>query len=146
MPVRKIQLNDQENIYKIAEMALKKTDPSFFNWPQDILMSELENSQVLVNEVSGKLVSFLCYRDTQDFLEITVLATDPFECNKGYQTELIEYLQSDAAKRHKKVVLEVHQHNLAAKRLYENRGFRQAGLRKKYYADGADALLFEWGF
>ncbi len=39
------------------------------------------------------------------------------------------------------VWLEVRQSNVAARRLYEKRGFTVVGTRKNYYADGEDALV-----
>ena len=37
--------------------------------------------------------------------------------------------------------LEVSESNLAARALYEAGGFARAGLRRRYYADGTDALV-----
>ncbi|HEY1858374.1 GNAT family N-acetyltransferase [Acidocella sp.] len=37
--------------------------------------------------------------------------------------------------------LEVAASNLAARALYEKAGFTEAGLRRRYYADGSDALM-----
>lgn len=39
------------------------------------------------------------------------------------------------------VVLEVKAHNTRAIGLYRRHGFADVGLRRKYYADGSDALL-----
>ncbi len=41
--------------------------------------------------------------------------------------------------------LEVAAGNLAARRLYEGLGFRQTGLRKRYYANGDDAVTMSLG-
>jgi ribosomal-protein-alanine N-acetyltransferase len=38
-------------------------------------------------------------------------------------------------------VLEVSAANHAARTLYETSGFTRVGLRRRYYADGADALI-----
>jgi ribosomal-protein-alanine N-acetyltransferase len=40
-----------------------------------------------------------------------------------------------------RVFLEVRENNVAARRLYESRGFQAVGKRAKYYADGADAIV-----
>jgi ribosomal-protein-alanine N-acetyltransferase len=42
-----------------------------------------------------------------------------------------------------RVVLEVRPSNLAAQRLYEKHGFEKIGLRKRYYQNGEDALIYE---
>ncbi len=39
------------------------------------------------------------------------------------------------------VLLEVRASNAAALRLYESLGFQRVGLRRRYYADGEDAVL-----
>lgn len=39
------------------------------------------------------------------------------------------------------VLLEVRASNEAALRLYDSLGFQRVGLRRRYYADGEDALL-----
>ncbi len=42
--------------------------------------------------------------------------------------------------------LEVRSENLAAQSLYLNTGAKHTGVRKNYYADGADALLMSYNF
>jgi ribosomal-protein-alanine acetyltransferase len=42
--------------------------------------------------------------------------------------------------------LEVRAGNLGAQKLYLNTGARQTGLRKRYYGDGADAVLMSYCF
>jgi ribosomal-protein-alanine acetyltransferase len=39
--------------------------------------------------------------------------------------------------------LEVRTDNAQAQRLYERRGYRRIGIRRRYYEDGADALRYE---
>jgi ribosomal protein S18 acetylase RimI-like enzyme len=39
------------------------------------------------------------------------------------------------------MLLEVSASNQAARALYESLGFSKAGRRRRYYADGADALI-----
>ncbi|HET8995878.1 MAG TPA: ribosomal-protein-alanine acetyltransferase, partial [Acetobacteraceae bacterium] len=41
------------------------------------------------------------------------------------------------------LTLEVAVDNAAARRLYESTGFTQVGRRKRYYADGSDALVLQ---
>ena len=45
--------------------------------------------------------------------------------------------------RIKNVYLEVSRLNESAIRLYEKIGFRENGVRKKYYSNGADAILYK---
>jgi ribosomal-protein-alanine N-acetyltransferase len=45
-----------------------------------------------------------------------------------------------------RVMLEVRTSNLAAQRLYAKHGFEQVAVRKRYYQDGEDALIYEKTF
>ena len=50
-------------------------------------------------------------------------------------------MEEDAKKHNvKKIFLEVAADNTAAQKLYENNGYKQIGVRPKYY-DGVDAIL-----
>lgn len=42
------------------------------------------------------------------------------------------------------VILEVRTSNISAQKFYEKLGFKNIGQRKKYYADGEDALTYQW--
>lgn len=87
---------------------------------------------------------FLVLRLVLDEAEILTLGVTPKR--EGIATSLlneaIERLRRrDIATLH----LEVAAPNVAARALYEKAGFTQTGLRRRYYADGSDALTLSKG-
>ncbi len=141
MPVRTANPTDFAPIHALAA---KVPASSGFNWPQALLAEELKVAGTLVSEKEGAVRSFLCFRSLPDYFEITVLATDPEFGRLGLQSELIKYLQELAAEQQKRILLEVHQANAHAQRLYTKQGFSEIHQRPKYYSDGGSALVLEW--
>ena len=63
---------------------------------------------------------------------------------KGFGSHFMNYLINEYEKLEiKKLLLEVSESNLIAKKFYNNFQFRTVGIRKNYYKDGSDALLKE---
>lgn len=60
----------------------------------------------------------------------------------GVAVGLIEKCLEELKGRVKKVFLEVRKGNIPAINLYKKCGFSQISIRKKYYEDGEDALVF----
>ena len=50
-------------------------------------------------------------------------------------------LQRGRARGVATIFLDVSERNVPARHLYERAGYREVGRRRRYYADGADALL-----
>lgn len=107
-------------------------------------MLEHGKGQALLQEPgSGVIHAFVIYQDTGEALDISVLATDPSVQKQGRMKELLKTLL-DSKEGDRKVWLEVHEQNLAARNLYEKLGFTVQGRRTKYYRDGSDAILYEF--
>ena len=119
---------------------------SQFNWTPQSLSEELLKCRALVvgSQDGQRVFSFLCFRESLDFFEITVLATLPEKRNQGLQTLLIKELLGLARKELKPILLEVHEENYGAIRLYKQLGFREISRRKSYYGDGKTALIFQY--
>lgn len=74
--------------------------------------------------------------------EILTLAVVPARRREGLGRALLQAAMGEAGRRGAgEMFLEVAAGNDAARALYESAGFRAAGLRRRYYADGADALV-----
>lgn len=85
---------------------------------------------------------FILCRTVADEAEILTLAVAPLVRRNGAGRALVEAAAATAAARGAvSLFLEVAATNDAALGLYAATGFEAAGLRRAYYADGADALV-----
>ena len=72
--------------------------------------------------------------------EVHTIGVDPAFQGRGIGKALLEALLDRADRMHAPVFLEVRTDNVPAITLYENHGFEQIGLRRRYYQpSGADA-------
>jgi len=94
-------------------------------------------------EPDGRALGFALFRLIGEEAELLRLATEPALRRRGIGSGLLAAslagLRELAASS---CWLEVRVDNLAARRLYERFGFRLAGRRPGYYADGIDALVY----
>ncbi len=97
-----------------------------------------------IAEAHGAPTGFVLVRTVLDEAEILALAVSAaFRRNGIGRRLLVEAATLAGRYGAEKVFLEVAAGNLAARNLYESQGFRKAGRRKAYYADGQDALLLQ---
>lgn len=88
------------------------------------------------------LLGLGCYWAILDEAHITVLAVDPRYQRRGLGKWLLVNLLTDANERAlTRATLEVRPSNSRALTLYESFGFETLGRRRRYYADGEDALI-----
>ena len=84
---------------------------------------------------------FIVYRIAVDEAEIITIGVNPEMRRNGIASAMIGIIEKNLKNQGvKKLFLEVALTNEPAKKLYENTGFNQVGLRPKYY-DGVDAIL-----
>ncbi len=133
---------DFENLAQVYQkIAVAEKVPAVFNWNFENALTELRLAKTLVYELSEQPVSFISYRELVDALEITALGTAPNFRRCGYLEALLAKLSAIAAQQDKPIWLEVHELNRAALALYQKWGFVLVQNRKKYYPDGASALV-----
>ena len=138
-------LEYEKTLVLFSHVAAQVQNRAFFNWTNDLIDSELKQSHFLVLALEGEYISFIAYRDNLDFYEIMALGSHNEHRQKGYAHELLRVLKEQACEASKKIILEVHDQNIAAIKLYESAQFKCIGRRSKYYKDLADALIYEWG-
>lgn len=90
--------------------------------------------------MGSTLIGFLHFQLISDEIDVISLVIDNDYRNKGYATELLNYLEKLYFGR--RITLEVSDVNIAAINLYTKCGFKEIGRRKGYYS-GIDAIIME---
>jgi tRNA threonylcarbamoyl adenosine modification protein YeaZ len=99
-------------------------------------------SVALIARVGGEPASFVLARQGGGEVEILTIGTRPAFRRNGIARALVAVLSERArAAGGGAIFIEVAVGNAAARRLYAACDFREAGLRKGYYASGEDALI-----
>ena len=84
---------------------------------------------------------FIVYRIVVDEAEIITVGVNPEKRRLGIASAMIGIIEKTIKSQGvNKIFLEVAENNIPARKLYENLGFKDVGLRPKYY-DGIDAIL-----
>lgn len=115
-------------------------------WSEAMFLGELHNpcATVEVCLLDGELAGFLCSWLISGELSILNLATALRHQRRGVAAALLrECLARSQAMGLERAWLEVRAGNAGAIALYQRFGFTVAGARKKYYADGEDALVMQ---
>lgn len=106
-----------------------------------------DNTYVVVAQTDDRILGFGVAYTVGDEGEIATLAVDAAARGQGLGEKILRALLDfcGACGAHT-VFLEVRAGNSAAQRLYSRCGFVEAGLRRRYYADGEDAVLMRHDF
>ena len=111
-------------------------------WKPQNLKSELQNvsSKYIVAKENGEIVGFAGIWYSVDDAHITNIVVRKSYRNKGIGSLLLEKL-IELAKPKTSLTLEVNTKNEIAQKLYLKYGFKNLGLRKKYYDGIEDAYI-----
>lgn len=115
-------------------------------WSAEQWRRELEDGQRpgLGLRRGDALLAMACGWLVLDELHITLVAVDPHHRRRGLgRRVLLELLAEGRRLGAERATLEVAADNQAALVLYDRCGFRTAGVRRRYYRDGSDALI-QW--
>ncbi len=115
-------------------------------WSAELFRAELANpfSRIDLLRSGGRLAGYICIWVVGDELQIHNVVTDPEFRRRGVARALVENALFRG--RHEgagRALLEVRITNEAAIALYRSFGFVRSGVRRRYYADGEDAVLME---
>ena len=106
------------------------------------LMLSLPGHFALLATQKDQPLGFAIGRAQAEEAEILTIAVRPGARGQGVGRALLNALLAEAAKRGAMdLFLEVAEPNLAARALYARAGAKEVGRRRRYYADGADALV-----
>jgi ribosomal-protein-alanine N-acetyltransferase len=109
-------------------------------WGPDAIRLMLEMPGAFGLHLPGE--GFVLARVAADEAEILTIAVMPGARRKGCGGMLLAGAMAGAVARGAATMfLEVSAHNAAARAIYDAAGFAEAGRRRRYYPDGADALV-----
>ena len=102
--------------------------------------ADLKNSGC---EIIASQNGFIVWRATLDEAELITIGVAPDARRTGIAAAMMGIMEAELKKSGvKSVFLEVAENNTPARRLYEQNGYVQIGVRPKYY-DGIDAIMMK---
>jgi ribosomal-protein-alanine N-acetyltransferase len=127
-----------------AVLAIDAVTPPPF-WGREAFLHELElptsRPGVLVDP-AGRVIGFLVWWQILDEAHLQNVALSEAARRRGHGRWLVRAMLAGSARAGaRRAFLEVRPDNGPARALYAALGFREVGRRRRYYADGADALL-----
>lgn len=136
--VRKMEFRDIKKVVELEEKYLLES------LGEKLLASELSEKNngvsfyVIENDdvVIGYIGRYYFFQEA----EVLNFVVDESYQRQGYGQELFDKMVEDM-KDVKKITLEVRASNIKGINFYTKNGFKQVGVRKKYYKNGEDALL-----
>lgn len=113
-------------------------------WTRTMVVEELSRPGGILIGFGEPTFAFACGWIAANELHLLQIATLPERRNQGWAALLLAEVIG-RARRHADVGwLEVRHDNPTAIRFYIRHGWEQVGIRRRYYADGADALVLRW--
>lgn len=136
--VRKMEFRDIKKVVELEEKYLLES------LGEKLLASELSERNngvsfyVIENDdvVIGYIGRYYFFQEA----EVLNFVVDESYQRQGYGQKLFDKMVEDM-KDVKKITLEVRASNIKGINFYTKNGFKQVGVRKKYYKNGEDALL-----
>ena len=136
--VRKMEFRDVKKVVELEEKYLLES------LGEKLLASELSEKNngvsfyVIENDdvVIGYIGRYYFFQEA----EVLNFVVDESYQRQGYGQKLFDKMVEDM-KDVKKITLEVRASNIKGINFYTKNGFKQVGVRKKYYKNGEDALL-----
>lgn len=138
--ISEMNLQDLENIKDCL-----LTDFDDF-WSYNILKQELENdkSKYFVAKQENEIVGFAGVMLIIDEVNIMNIVVRKNKRKLGIGSLLLnEIIRFSKIHSAASITLEVNEKNIPAIKLYEKYGFKQVGLRKKYYNNEDNAILMD---
>ena len=137
----KIETMSVSDLNSIAHILL--TDFDDF-WNYSVFKSELlnPNSSYIVAKLENNIIGFAGIWKAVDDIHITNIVVKKDFRNLGLGSVLLHKLiELCKGKKYSSITLEVNTKNIPAIKLYEKFGFKNVGIRKKYYNGKDDAVI-----
>ncbi len=138
--VRRLSFADLPQVVAVERRA--------FTSPWSLAMFVLELSKpsgvcLAATDPAGEIAGYLVCSRYDRVWHLMNVAVDPVRRRQGIATELLRALLAEVGED-APLTLEVRPSNVAAIALYEAFGFREAGLRRRYYQDNGEDALIMW--
>ena len=141
LELRKMSIDDIDTLLVIENEAYSNGEC----WTKSDFLAELDNPHYypFVCILDNQIVGFCSAIIVDDEMQITSVTVKSDYRKQKIATKMLFYLLDTACKNNVlSCILEVRENNIPAINLYKKFGFKQAGVRKKYYANMYDALIF----
>ena len=126
--------------------AVARMEKEYFSdsWSEASVKIQVENKKVLVLKFSGAIIGYCIFMTAADEGEILRIAINQNIRKAGLGKKLllasISQMQKEGANE---IFLEVRASNESAIALYKSVGFEEIGIRKSYYDNNEDAILYK---
>ncbi len=133
----------KEYIKDIANIELESFGKNA--WSENNILRELNNPnctfQILVED--NTLIGYYSYYKSFDEAYINNIAVSSCFRHKGYGKIILSNLITKAKEENiYNITLEVRKSNMIARKLYESFGFKNEGIRPKFYDNTEDAVIY----
>ena len=126
--------------------AVVRMEKEYFSdsWSENSVKIQVENKKVMVIKFADELIGYCIFMTAADEGEILRIAINHKIRKAGLGKKLLLASISEMEKSGaNEIFLEVRASNDSAKALYETVGFSEIGIRKGYYDNNEDAILYK---
>lgn len=133
-----------------AVAALERDNLGSDAWPEGLvaegIAGNLPTVSYLVAEADGEIVGHAVASVVADIAELQRIAVDPAYRRTGLASELLDAVVAAARTGGAdRLLLEVREDNAGALAFYAAHGFVEVDRRRRYYRDGATAVVMRFG-
>lgn len=138
--IRKMEITDIFQVVKIEKKVFKTT------LGENFLFEELTSNpfaNYYIYELNSEIIGYIGVRIYDSNAEILNFVIDTNHQKKGYGSNLFQYVLNYLEQLNvKQITLEVRKSNTQAKRFYQKYGFVKSHIRKEYYDNNEDAIVY----
>lgn len=141
--IRRCEIRDVPQILLIERASFSSPWPEYFFY-EELTSAHSYPFVAIVQAPDGKekVVGYIFIWRMEDEIEIANIAVHPHYRNMGIGTQLIKSMETLFRNVVSKMFLEVRVSNYPARNLYKKLGFKEVGIRRRYYSDtGEDAIV-----
>ncbi|MDQ3230584.1 MAG: GNAT family N-acetyltransferase [Pseudobdellovibrionaceae bacterium] len=129
----------------LARICQEWTQEEFWPYEEFLVSLKIPGTFLLFQSENNQWLSLALGRASGGEVELFFIYVSRQARRLGLADQLLREFCEHASRDWscERVMLEVRLSNLAAQRLYEKHGFEKMAVRKRYYQNGEDALIYE---